>query len=159
MLRLTGHRNAVKVTSGMILITILITVVQIGAAIVKGGPEKDSLMAYITENSAESDDILVMGNNCIYYLECNRATDNKFFFQDPVANNSDAVYEEFYDLLKQELPDMIVVVDDLDELLGNGENLSRVYKEIEEWYNKGIYEKTVVENHTVYQKQKDRVEI
>jgi len=64
---------------------------------------------YLTENTHPDDDVLILGNFCRPYLEANRSTDNKFFYQTPPIDTSDALYDAFIAELERVPSDVIVV--------------------------------------------------
>lgn len=60
-----------------------------------GEPSQDPAVLYIGEHSEKNDDILVLGNSCWYYLEADRKTENRYFYQLPPAEISDTIYNDF----------------------------------------------------------------
>jgi len=63
---------------------------------------------YLSEHTDADDDVLILGNSCRYYLESNRKTENRFFFQTPPIDTSDALYDAFVCELERVPSDIIV---------------------------------------------------
>ena len=56
---------------------------------------QDPVALYIREHSEKNDDILVLGNSCWYYLEADRKTENRYFYQLPPAEICGIIYNDF----------------------------------------------------------------
>ena len=69
-------------------------------------PVKD----YVIENTSEKDDVLLLGNHAIFYIDSNRQTNNKFFYQEPPIEISDRLYDEFIMELNQSPPNYIISI-------------------------------------------------
>ena len=82
---------------GVIVLTSLLILA--GAFLYKclssGEPSQDPAVHYISEHSEKNDDILVLGNSCWYYLEADRKTENRYFYQLPPAEISGTIYNDF----------------------------------------------------------------
>ncbi|MGN1167821.1 MAG: hypothetical protein ACI4S2_15490 [Lachnospiraceae bacterium] len=110
---------------------------------------------YMREQTNPEDNVLVLGNNCIYYLEGERYTTNRYFYQTPVINVSDEHYEEFVQELRDTLPDevfMIGVREELEEFNGEGANINKVYQLLDTWCQNGVYSCEVYDSFTVYRR-------
>lgn len=79
-----------------------------------GEPWLDPAVRYISEHSEKDDDILVLGNSCWYYLEAERKTDNRYFYQLPPAEISDPIYDDFIRELEAK-PSRLVLLPGLQE--------------------------------------------
>lgn len=69
----------------------------------------EPLAEYIEAHSDTDDDVLVIGNRVITYLESNRTTKNKFFYQAPPVTVSDKLYAEFMQELDAKQPDLVII--------------------------------------------------
>lgn len=106
------------------------------------GITKDSdsiIVKYITDNSDKEDDVLILGNRCQYYLESDRKTNNRFFYQSPPVNYNEELLNEFFTELEDKKPDLIIV--DKQQLYMNvfGQNLEKAFYYIETLREKGYY--------------------
>ena len=52
-------------------------------------PQLSDVAVYLQENTTEDENVFMMGNNCVYYLQSGRYTTNRFFYQTPIINVSD----------------------------------------------------------------------
>ena len=71
----------------------------------------DGVVAYLTEQTEEQDDVLIIGNYAWPYLAADRATQNRFFFQWPPIQVSDELYQEFLAELNQHPSDYIILAE------------------------------------------------
>jgi len=69
---------------------------------------QQEIISYITEHSEEEDDVLILGNYCMYYLGAERSTDSRFFYQNPTLDVRDDYREQFEQELAEEPPVLIV---------------------------------------------------
>lgn len=115
-------------------------------------PEKSEAVQYLLEHTEESDNVLVMGNYCINYLESNRSYANKFFYQAPIINNSERMYLEFSEELESDKPDAVLVPGDREENLEKDNNLTKVYKKLEKWCEDDVYSLEIYDTFYVYLK-------
>lgn len=140
----------------MYMITgLLLVLVQAGISVVTyHQPEKSEAVQYLMEHTEESDNVLVMGNYCINYLESNRSYANKFFYQAPIINNSERMYLEFLEELEADKPDVVLVPGDREENLEKDNNLAKVYKKLEKWCKDEVYSLEVYDTFYVYSKNK-----
>ena len=74
---------------------------------------EDKLSEVISDVQAFSDsedNVLVLGNRTIVYLRAERKYDGKYFFQLPIANQSEEVAKEILDEINSNYPKLITVV-------------------------------------------------
>ncbi len=109
------------------------------------------LAQYLQEQTKPEDNVLMLGNNCIYYLEGERYTTNRYFYQTPAINVSDELYEEFVEELEETLPEAVFMVGDREELLAvEDENITSVYQLLDTWVQNGVYSSETYDTFTVY---------
>ena len=63
----------------------------------------------LLEKTAPEDDVLVLGNNCWYYLASERKTENRFFYQLPPLEISSELYAAFEEDLDRHPPDTVLL--------------------------------------------------
>ena len=63
----------------------------------------------LLEKTAPEDDVLVLGNNCWYYLASDRRTENRFFYQLPPLEISSELYAAFEEDLDRHPPDTVLL--------------------------------------------------
>ena len=63
----------------------------------------------LLEKTAPEDDVLVLGNNCWYYLASERKTENRFFYQLPPLEISSELYAAFEKDLDRHPPDTVLL--------------------------------------------------
>ena len=63
---------------------------------------------YLKETTVPDDDVLILGNYCLLYHEADRYTDNRFFFQTPPIDTSDALCDAFLKELERVSSDVIL---------------------------------------------------
>ena len=130
-----------------------LVLIQAGVSVVTYQPsEKSEEVKYLIENTTEADNVLVLGNYCINYLESNRSYANKFFYQTPIINNSDRLYQEFSEELEKEQPDVVLVPGKREENNKKDNNLAKVYKKLEKWCEDDVYSLEVYDTFYVYLK-------
>ena len=71
----------------------------------------DGVVDYLTEQTEETDDVLIIGNYAWPYLAADRTTQNRFFFQWPPIQVSDELYREFLAELNQHPSDFIILAE------------------------------------------------
>lgn len=75
-------------------------------------PEIEAVAAYLTENTEQEDDVLVLGKSLGYYIQAGRKTENRFFYQLPPLEISQKLRDEFKDELRKHPSDYIVISGD-----------------------------------------------
>jgi hypothetical protein len=115
-------------------------------------PEKTEISEYIMENTDKTDDVLVLGNVCRYYLESGRTYAGKFFYQTPPANVSDEIYEEVAEELQREQPKLIVLPGGKESLKASESNMAGIYSILEKWRKDGLYTYTELDSNGFYQR-------
>lgn len=115
----------------------------------------DKLLDYLSSETSDGDDVLILGNKVYNYINSNRYTKNKFFYQEPPIDISDKLYEEFITDLVSEPSDYIINLKSEDSLYesekSDSETESNHQKVIEYLNNeceKGLYE---LEKHDGFQ--------
>ena len=63
---------------------------------------------FLCSNTKKEDDVLVLGNNVLTYINSDRHTTNKFFYQEPPIDVSDKLYQEFISELEINPSDYII---------------------------------------------------
>lgn len=89
----------------------------------------DSVVEYIYENTTESDEILVVGNDNRIYLHSGRLSSSKYSYQYPIAYISEDIYNDFYNEISIDNPKLIIFNESfigIEEFL-NEYNYSCVY--------------------------------
>ncbi len=102
-------------------------------------PQLSDVAVYLQENTTEDENVFMMGNNCVYYLQSGRYTTNRFFYQTPIINVSDKMYEEYKQDMENNKPDVVVLVGDKEKLLEKENNYAESIKTMERWCEEGIY--------------------
>lgn len=126
-------------------------VIQLAVAVLGGnGSNMSELAAYLQENTAETDNVLIVGNSCNGYLESNRTTKNKFFYQTPPINISDELYEEFVADITNEMPDTILVLGRKKDAAASESNWANVCKKLDTWADEGVYSCEEYDDFFVY---------
>ena len=74
-----------------------------------GQMQKDPSVQVLLEKTAPEDDVLVLGNNCWYYLASERKTENRFFYQLPPLEISGELYTAFEKELDRHPPDTVLL--------------------------------------------------
>ena len=69
----------------------------------------DAVTEYIKTNTKKDDRIIVIGNKNIIYVETERLSASKYSYQHPIVNASQDILDDFYNELKKEKPEMIVI--------------------------------------------------
>lgn len=120
--------------------------------------EPNELLDYLSSETSNEDDVLVLGNSVYTYINSNRYTKNKFFYQEPPIDVSDKLYEEFITELGSKTSDYIINLksdDSLDksekkdsEADSNQSNHQKVIDYLNDECEKGIYQ---LEKHDSFQ--------
>ena len=76
------------------------------------GPEIETVTAYLAENTEQNDDVLVLGKSLGYYIQADRKTENRFFYQLPPLEISQALRDEFKEELRIHPSDYIIITGD-----------------------------------------------
>ena len=74
-----------------------------------GQMQEDAAVQTLLEKTAPEDDVLVLGNNCWYYLASERKTENRFFYQLPPLEISSELYAAFEKDLDRHPPDTVLL--------------------------------------------------
>ena len=128
-------RNQRRVAVAAACLVVLITVVP--AVIRNIIDQPDPIAEYLSEETNKSDDVLIIGNSVRYYLESDRKTENRFFYQFPPIGVSDALYEEFLEELNRNPSDYI--------LFCNKDHITGKLKDcLDQWCQEEVY---VYEDH------------
>lgn len=148
-----AEEERAKNIKGYLITGAALVLVQAGISIVTYQPPAQSeAVKYLIEHTEESDNVLVLGNYCINYLESNRSYANKFFYQAPVINNSERLYQEFDEELEKDKPNVVLVPGDREENNEKDNNLAKVYKKLEKWCEDDVYSLQVYDTFYVYLK-------
>ena len=105
----------------------------------RGEPQRSEVAEYIMEHTSEDDNVFMMGNSCVYYLQSNRTTTNRFFYQTPAINISDELYEEYLQEMEKNKPDLVVLVGDKEKYLEEGDNYAGSILAMDKWCEEGVY--------------------
>lgn len=119
--------------SAMVVLVVIVVLNRFGYYPV----EMTEAAVFMKENTLPEDDVLVLGNNCRYYLESERSTNNRFFYQTPPIDVSETLYMEFIEELHTEKPDCIVVTGKKNSA-ENG-NYGKLLQELAGLEQKGVY--------------------
>lgn len=92
----------------------------------------DPAVKYLVEETDESNDVLIVGNRVYYYLESDRKTDNRFFYQFPPIDVSDGLYEEFMAELDRNPSDCII-------LYTEEYTAGKLKDRLDQWRQDGVY--------------------
>ena len=125
--RLLQNRNRSRDVNPAVLLAVCILIVA-GAVsyrlVFSYSAEDDRLTAYLKDNTATEDDVLIIGNSSWYYLLADRKTENRFFYQLPPMEISEQLRDDFYEELRQRPSDWIILPgypedrDRMDDALG-----------------------------------------
>ena len=108
------------------------------------------LVEYIEQKSEKEDDVLIVGNDCKYYLLADRKTENKYFYQNSPIKVSDKVYEGFISELDRCQSDLIIVMGNKEECLAREDNRGKAYNYLENQALKGLYECEMYDSYYAY---------
>ncbi|MDD6157390.1 MAG: hypothetical protein PUB52_10290 [Lachnospiraceae bacterium] len=107
---------------------------------------------YLQDYTEKDDNVLMMGNNCIYYLEGDRYTTNRYYYQTPAVNVRDDLCEDFIEELQETKPEAIFAIGDREQLLAEDENITKAYLLLDEWGEMGEYTREEYDAFTVYRR-------
>jgi hypothetical protein len=116
-------------------------------------PELSEVAQYLQDTTTEDENVVMMGNNCVYYLESGRYTTNKYYYHAPIANVSEPIYEDIVKELEQKKTDVLVVIGQKQEILNGDNNLSKIYQMLDEWSKEGTYRCEEYDSFYVYRLQ------
>lgn len=110
---------------------------------------------YLSSETTEKDDVLILGNSVYTYLNSNRFTENKFFYQDPPIDVSDKLYQEFIFELENSPSDYIINQSVSDTPYSEEEsdtvaNHQKVIDYLNSECEKGIYQLETFDSFQVY---------
>ena len=92
----------------------------------------EPLTLWLQENTKEDDDVLVLGKSLGYYIQADRKTDNRFFYQLPPLEISSTLREEFKEELLQHPSDCIVIPGDAEARDRTKEKLEDAWQTLEQ---------------------------
>lgn len=149
-----AEEERAKNVNAYMIVGAALVLIQAGISFMTYQPAaKSEAVTYLQEHTKESDNVLVLGNYCINYLESNRFYANKFFYQAPIINNSERLYQEFTEELETSKPDVVLVPGDREENNEKDNNLAKVYKKLEKWCEDDVYSLEVYDTFYVYLKK------
>ena len=103
---------------------------------------------YLSNNTKKEDDVLVLKNNADIYINADRSTKNKFFYQEPPIDISDELFEEFMNELKTVQSDYIVIPE--DDSIKTDKNYQMVIDYLNKECEKGIYQFESYDSFQIY---------
>lgn len=107
-----------------------------------GDLQEDPVVQILLERTAEEDDVLVLGNNCYYYLAADRKTDIRFFYQIPPVEISDELYKDFVKELDTHPPDFVLLPGGQEEREWTDDRLKGIRGELlNSFYSSEAYDK------------------
>ena len=118
----------------------------------KEASDPDKVVVYLKNNTTEEDDVLILGNRAFYYLQSDRHTENKFFYQTPPININTQLYEEFLQELSDKPSDVMVVLEEKEKALGLDNNMGEVYRSLEDACQRGMLTCEVYDGFYVYRR-------
>ena len=68
----------------------------------------DAIITYLKNNTKKEDDVLILANNCMYYLLADRKTRNKYPYQVPPMYISNRIYDDFSNEFLNKKSDYVV---------------------------------------------------
>ena len=80
-----------------------------------GQLQENQAVQILQDRTNTQDDVLVLGNNCYYYLEADRKTENRFFYQLPPLEISRELYIAFEEELDRHPPDAVLIPGEEEE--------------------------------------------
>lgn len=114
------------------------------------GREKSEIAAYIEENTADTDEILVLGNSCRYYLESGRKASDRFFYQTPPINVSEDLFDEFMEGFREERPALIIIIGDKEDMKNAEPAVAQICEQLEAWESDGTYVYTQKDDYGIF---------
>ena len=110
---------------------------------------ENALSEYLSENTKKTDDILIIGNAASYYINSERHTNNKYFYQEPPIDLDDNLFEEF--MLEVKTKPSEYIIDCMDDLLhSNPKNYQIFISYLNEECQKGNYHLEKNDDFTIY---------
>lgn len=100
---------------------------------------ENDITKYLKENTTESDEVVILGNDVKYYLFANRDSNFKYFYQDPPIEVSDVIFEEVSLQMYEETPDCVLILRDKENALSLQSNLGSIFRQLEEMKNDGVF--------------------
>lgn len=116
--------------------------------------EAKKISDYLIHHTTEEDDVLILGNKAVCYLAANRHTNNKFFYQEPPIETSDALYETFLTELKTKPSDYIVDAFASEAKSNERKNYDAALAYLNEECEKGTYSLESHDGFQVYVREK-----
>lgn len=110
------------------------------------------IVEYIEENSEKNDDVLIVGNDCKYYLLTDRKTNNKYFYQNSPIKASEEVYEGFISELNRCQSDLIIVMGNKEDNFKREDNRGKAYRYIESQMTENEYMTHISNDYYAYLK-------
>ncbi len=144
--KLYGKRGKQNGNRAVIILTCLVLVAgAVGHRALSNRKERyeDGVVPYLTENTTEEDDVLIIGNYAWPYLAADRSTENRFFFQWPPIWVSDEIYAEFLHDLETHPSDVVILAEHENGLLlipGEGKIDDTLSLLLDRGYRKEQYE-------------------
>ncbi len=115
---------------------------------------RSELSDYLQTETSPEEDVLLISIPPRLYLENDRYTDNKYFYQGPPVNVSDKVYREFIKELDVHPSDVILVGGEREEFLSKEDNLSKVVALLDERAASGTLTRETHDEFFVYRRVK-----
>ena len=122
---------------------------------INAGKSIDSINEYLCSDTTKEDDVLVLGNKVLTYINSDRHTKNKFFYQVPPIDVSDKLYQEFISELESNPSDYIINLSvsdssDSEQESENSANHQKVIEYLDGECEKGIYTLEKYDDFQVY---------
>lgn len=115
---------------------------------IRVGKQPNEICEYFTKETSTDDDVLILGNDVNYYLQTNRSTNNKFFYQYPPIEVSEKIYAEFIEQLNDKPSDYII--DIANNPFRSSESYKSILKYLNEECDKGNYELVSYDKFQIY---------
>ena len=97
-----------------------------------GAPETEPVTAYLQTHTKRDDDVLILGKSLGYYIQADRKTENRFFYQLPPLEISQELRDEFKDELRRHPSDFVILSGDAGNRESIREKLEDVWPVMEE---------------------------
>jgi len=110
---------------------------------------------YIIENTQKDDDVLIINASENYtsimkYLNTERYTKNKYFYQFPIIDLNDELYNDFIKEIDRVNSDVVVVLGKKEKVLVETNNICKICQKLEQDYINGKYTCEEFEEFYVY---------
>jgi hypothetical protein len=129
-----------KPVAVLVSVTALFFVAEFANSFFRNGePELSNVAVYLKENTSETDNVLMLGNNCVYYLQSGRYTKNRFCFQTPPINVSEKIYAEYQKDIEANMPDTVILTGDKKTIIDADNNYADAVRTFDAWCTEGIY--------------------